>query len=498
MYQNDKNSDPSISLKCAVESISPAIARHYIQSNTKNNRTPKNTWVKKFASAMRQGRWTLSGPIVFDVNGTIIDGQTRLYAVIEAGVAVDFVVCRGYPTASVSGFDQNRPRGAADLAKMSGQGDIPGYQIATVNCLNYDLESVSDFRGKLGRPLSEGEKLVVRNHFSDFFEWFEKSAGGSKTRITKNAGVVATILKAWHQCNHERLKEFICVVGEMDGSNSVDVTEAAKEFRIWYGNRSKNDREGGGKSAQISTMRRCQHALDLFLRKRPLNRAPQAIQSELFPIRSISCILEKTDALQEERQEAIRKSVSPSVDRPVKYFKSVKDCLKGYAKANPHLIERTEQELVQKVLSHPSTFDENTVKLIIIESAEKDELLSKILDFRNLIGACERDFVESFAKILITRLIKEGLIRREYEGIYISSHSFAAKSIGLDVLKSYPLSLILETLGLKASEQERNALGLSVSRAIRAQQLPINCRNGTGRYFPTPELIGFLKLSLNP
>lgn len=81
-------------MKSEIETITPAKAAKFLQSNH-SNRAIRSTNVKAFAQAIKDGRWlkTHQG-IAFDVNGRLIDGQHRLSAIVMANIPVEMLVSR--------------------------------------------------------------------------------------------------------------------------------------------------------------------------------------------------------------------------------------------------------------------------------------------------------------------------------------------------------------------------------------------------------------------
>lgn len=83
------------------ERITPTIAREYLNTSLGNPRYAGQDKVSRaavslLASDMRAGRWVFTGEsTIFDWNGHLIDGHTRLHAVIESGVAIETLVVRG-------------------------------------------------------------------------------------------------------------------------------------------------------------------------------------------------------------------------------------------------------------------------------------------------------------------------------------------------------------------------------------------------------------------
>ena len=76
-----------------IVEITPKIAREMLTKNV-CNRSFRHTWVSVLAQDMLNGNWELTpSPIIFDEDGTLIDGQHRLMAVEKSGVTCSFVVC---------------------------------------------------------------------------------------------------------------------------------------------------------------------------------------------------------------------------------------------------------------------------------------------------------------------------------------------------------------------------------------------------------------------
>lgn len=84
-----------------VEKITPAIAREYLATSLGNPRYAGQDKVNPVAVAqlaadLTAGRWVYTGEsTIFDWNGHLIDGHTRLNAIIKSGVAAECLVVRG-------------------------------------------------------------------------------------------------------------------------------------------------------------------------------------------------------------------------------------------------------------------------------------------------------------------------------------------------------------------------------------------------------------------
>lgn len=107
--------------RTALETITPATAREYLAHNVKNRR-PKHNRIGQYARDMAAGRWQITGEsLKFDRTGNLIDGQNRLYAVIEAGVPVQTYVTRGLAPESQDVMDTGAVRSGADQLTIHGK-----------------------------------------------------------------------------------------------------------------------------------------------------------------------------------------------------------------------------------------------------------------------------------------------------------------------------------------------------------------------------------------
>lgn len=109
-----------MSIHTSIERITPALAEAYLQANTAN-RTMRTNHVYKLASDIKNGRWQINGSsIVFNGDGTLLDGQHRLAAIVHAGEPVDVLVVRGVAKSAMPTIDANISRKASDVAHLAG------------------------------------------------------------------------------------------------------------------------------------------------------------------------------------------------------------------------------------------------------------------------------------------------------------------------------------------------------------------------------------------
>lgn len=108
-------------VEAAVERITPEIAEDWLGRNS-HNRTLRNRHVTTLAGAMSRGEWVVNGDAIrFAADGTLLDGQHRLWAIIEAETAIDSLVIRGLPNEAQETMDAGARRNLADALKLRGE-----------------------------------------------------------------------------------------------------------------------------------------------------------------------------------------------------------------------------------------------------------------------------------------------------------------------------------------------------------------------------------------
>ena len=93
-----------------IELITPEIAKAFLLKNTAN-RSLRPIAVSEYAAEMKAGGWVLGcDAIGFDRNGTLINGQHRLNALIKSGLSAEFIVARNLPHKSIDALDIGKRR----------------------------------------------------------------------------------------------------------------------------------------------------------------------------------------------------------------------------------------------------------------------------------------------------------------------------------------------------------------------------------------------------
>ncbi len=98
-----------------VHEVSPELARAWLERNL-GNRPIRQANLRRLVAAMKSGNWRMTGdPIRFSNSGKLIDGQHRLMAIVESGLAFPCVVMRGLDDAIFDVLDSGASRSKADV-----------------------------------------------------------------------------------------------------------------------------------------------------------------------------------------------------------------------------------------------------------------------------------------------------------------------------------------------------------------------------------------------
>lgn len=104
----------SKTMTVAVMTITPQMAIELLRHNT-GNRAIRARAVNQYAEDLRRGNWRLTHQgVAISPSGRLLDGQHRLSAIIEAGIAAEMVVARNVAEESYIMMDRGKPRLLAD------------------------------------------------------------------------------------------------------------------------------------------------------------------------------------------------------------------------------------------------------------------------------------------------------------------------------------------------------------------------------------------------
>lgn len=102
--------------------VTPEIAQSWLATYNTHNRGLRPNHVEAMSRDMRNGNWQMNGEAIkFALDGTLLDGQNRLSAVVASGATVEMLVVRGLNRESQESMDVGAKRSMADVLKLRGE-----------------------------------------------------------------------------------------------------------------------------------------------------------------------------------------------------------------------------------------------------------------------------------------------------------------------------------------------------------------------------------------
>jgi len=107
-------------IKAGIINITPEQAKKMLENNDHNRSLARGN-VAAYAHDMINGNWQFNGvPILMSDNGMLLDGQTRLNAIVKANISQDIVVIVGLPSEVFKTIDTGRKRNGSDVLTIEG------------------------------------------------------------------------------------------------------------------------------------------------------------------------------------------------------------------------------------------------------------------------------------------------------------------------------------------------------------------------------------------
>lgn len=130
----------SLRIGVAVVKVTPKLATHWLQLLHENQRALRTRNLAHLKESAIAGDWVADNgaTIVLDVNGTVIDGQHRLVAVVETGVTLTMVVCWNCQENSIVTIDTGASRTLANILRFYGVLNYTGISGMANSILSYE------------------------------------------------------------------------------------------------------------------------------------------------------------------------------------------------------------------------------------------------------------------------------------------------------------------------------------------------------------------------
>ena len=225
-----------MTISTKVQKIGPTEARAMISHNGLNTRPLNRNRVAQLANIMRAGGWRLTHQgIALDDNGNVIDGQHRLYAVIESGATITTFVTRGLDASEdFALIDVGKPRSISDALTIAG--------FHNTSLLGASLRLVYAYENSDARPWTAVRRAttpdVIRKAAATAGERMElvmPVAGRIRARINGSAAAYAAglyIIDEWAE-KHSRVSVYADWLAGMDTGADIPPKDGRLALANW-------------------------------------------------------------------------------------------------------------------------------------------------------------------------------------------------------------------------------------------------------------------------
>lgn len=274
-----KSADPvkDSELVGRLVSVTPEIAINWLERNS-HNRPLRNADVMRYATDMRMKRWMPGGVVIkFASDGTIINGQHTLWAVIESGCTIEVYVLTGVDPNVVMVEDDHARRRLTDVIRLTHPGSIVGNNhVAVATMLRYSMGwHNGDMAG--GHPLTRQQEMsFIDEHYPCIDFAYKAVSNNRHRRGICVSPVMAPIARAWHTEDREKLMRFGAVLSSGIVDDTGENTAVLLRNYLLGGNALS-----GTMTQKQDTYRRAERALRAFLNRERLQILKPA-QEEQF------------------------------------------------------------------------------------------------------------------------------------------------------------------------------------------------------------------------
>lgn len=259
--------------------VTPDMASKWLERDKPmhHNRPISESLVAKYADDMKNGRWKEHHQgIAFGPDDEILDGQHRLWAIMESGTTQSMLVTLNMSLEAQRTVDDHKKRSVGDVMaiEMGSTYIVSTVHIATGNRMMHGNQHLQP-------PSRSTSMSYLTQHFAAI-DFAVQSFGGKKMRGVTRAPVIAPMARAWYSYPHERIVEFakVLVTGVYQDRQKDMAALLLRDYLIKLVTQNKRIQA----SAELVYMK-AERALYAFLTNQPIGRLIEA-GSELFPIDS--------------------------------------------------------------------------------------------------------------------------------------------------------------------------------------------------------------------
>lgn len=215
------------SISFTVEVVTPEIAIKYLNTSIGNRNIKKDT-ITALVNALTKGTFEVNGEtIVFDQNGSLMDGHHRMEAIVRANVPAICLVIRGINRNTWTTMDSGTARSLGDVFKFEGIANYNSVSTIVAGTFAMIKNKVGintlGAGNKLNREgLSRKDALGLYYKYADIWQDATKLGINVRNKLPglftiKEVGIISAYLIICLHHSQEKVSEFWNLVINGDG-----------------------------------------------------------------------------------------------------------------------------------------------------------------------------------------------------------------------------------------------------------------------------------------
>lgn len=262
-----------MNLDISVENITPSLAAAWLKANT-CNRPMRQSRIDQLARQMQAGHWGLTHQgVAFNCNGTLLDGQHRLAAIVQANVPVKMVVTRGVRQDMQLFMDDHAKRTANDSLSLYRREQITQQNVAVLRAAT-SLSAAS-----FCNNASNAELNIALDTFKDALLFCNNYSERKRIRGVGAAPVWGAVALAWFYVTDLKRLEQFCRIVSGDAMATDETDNAPHLLREWL---LKNGLSGG--PMRQEAFKKTQRAIKAFMERTPVSRLCGTVHFYPYPL----------------------------------------------------------------------------------------------------------------------------------------------------------------------------------------------------------------------
>lgn len=240
--------------KASLVEVTPAQAKKWLDLNT-HNRPLRERVVDLYARDMTAGNWQVTGDgVKFAIDGSLLDGQHRLAAVVQAGVTVSLFVIRGLAHDAQEVMDSGVKRQASDALALRGHRHTALLAATARIALTATTQGYQAIVGRSTTFTTSEVAAFVAEHpeIEEYMAWAQTTA----RQTDSSPSVVGYAMWRLHQIDPEDATDFFHALGDGIGLEAGDPVLALRRRLA----EARRHRERIGHGAHLSLIFRTWNA----------------------------------------------------------------------------------------------------------------------------------------------------------------------------------------------------------------------------------------------